>query len=178
MATKSKKATKSAKRGDAIAVLKDDHATMRKLLEALEKSQAKNPGRRTELLGKVATEVKIHAAVEEEIFYPAFKAAVKKKDDVKLYFEAIEEHGVVHTVLPEIEEMNPGTEKFSAKAKVLKDLIEHHAEEEEKEMFPRARKTMSKEALVDLGEQMRSRRAAYENNPASLEARTPASRLE
>ena len=74
-----------------------------------------------------------------EIFYPAYKAAVSKREDTKLYHEALEEHHVVDTVIAEIKSCDSGSEEFSAKAKVLKDLVEHHAEEEEKQMFPRAR---------------------------------------
>ncbi|HUG35783.1 MAG TPA: AarF/UbiB family protein [Candidatus Limnocylindrales bacterium] len=73
------------------------------------------------------------------------------KEDRKLYFEAIEEHHVVDMVRPEIKGTDAGSDEFPAKAKVLKELIEHHTEEEETEMFPRARKLMDREALVRLG---------------------------
>ena len=57
-------------------------------------------------------------------------------------------------VLPEIMETAPDADEFAAKAKVLKDLVEHHAEEEEKQMFPRAKKLMEKDQLLGLGQQL------------------------
>ena len=81
-------------------------------------------------------------------------------DDRKLYYEAVEEHHVVDLVLPEIKGTGTDTEQFAAKAKVLKDVVEHHAEEEETEMFPRARKLMGREELERLGgELVRAREA-------------------
>ena len=139
---------------DAIGLLKEDHTKVRALLGELEKSSEKATARREELLEEIERELKIHTTIEEEIFYPAFREAAEKKDDLKLYYEAIEEHHVVDNVLPELKGTDPATEVFAAKAKVLKDLVEHHAEEEETEMFPRARKLMDREELVRLGDQL------------------------
>jgi hemerythrin superfamily protein len=139
---------------DAIGLLKEDHTKVRALLGELEKSSEKATARREELLEEIERELKIHTTIEEEIFYPAFREAAGKKDDLKLYYEAIEEHHVVDNVLPELKGTDPATEVFAAKTKVLKDLVEHHAEEEETEMFPRARKLMNREELVRLGEQL------------------------
>jgi hemerythrin superfamily protein len=179
MPTKKKTSSqrRGASRGDAISMLKADHEKVRGLLSALERSQSKNTARQSKLLEEIGVEVRTHAALEEEIFYPAFKNAAKSKDDKKLFFEAIEEHGVVHTELPEIERMPRGTDKFSAKAKVLKDLIEHHADEEEEEMFPRARKLMTKDDLSAVHEAMLARRQEFKNSPQKLMNRTPAHRL-
>jgi hemerythrin superfamily protein len=153
MATK-KRAT--ASRGkDAIAVLKSDHVKVRKLLGQLEK--AEEPGRRQTLFGQIEQELAVHTQIEEEIFYPAYKDAAKKKDQRKLFFEAAEEHGVVKTYLPKMRGNAVG-EVFGAQAKVLKDLVEHHAEEEETEMFPKARKLMSAAELRDLGRQLVERK--------------------
>src|SRR5205085_1315083 len=102
---------------------------------------------------------KIHTQIEEEIFYPAFKEAARSKSDKELFFEANEEHHVVDLVMPEIKDTDPDAEDFAAKAKVLKDLIEHHAEEEETEMFPKARKLMGRDELRELGERLEQRKA-------------------
>jgi hemerythrin superfamily protein len=153
-----KKKTTAAKKApaspDAIALLKQDHAKVRELLGQFENATG---ARRQKLLGQIATELKVHTTIEEEIFYPAYREAARKKEDKKLFFEAVQEHHVVDMVMPE---MNDGAspEELKAKAKVLKDLVEHHAEEEEKEMFPRARKTMDKEELKSLGEMMARRK--------------------
>jgi hemerythrin superfamily protein len=147
-----KKATK--KPTDAIALLKQDHEKVRGLLGQLEKSSG---ARHEKLLTQVEQELKVHTQIEEEIFYPAYRDAARKKADQKLYFEALEEHHVVDLVVPEASDGN-STEELQAKAKVLKDLVEHHADEEEKQMFPRARKMIDKEQLRDLGERMQMRK--------------------
>ena len=143
---------------DAITLLKEDHKKVKGLLSQLEKTTERGASRRTKLLGQIETEVKIHTTIEEEIFYPAYRDAVKKKDDRELYQEALEEHHVVDLVMPELKRSNPGGEVFGAKAKVLKELIEHHAEEEEKEMFPKARRALGMAELRDLGAQMEARK--------------------
>jgi hemerythrin superfamily protein len=146
-------------RTDAISMLKADHEKVRGLLAQLEKSTEKGAKKREQLLSQIAEELTIHTTIEEEIFYPSYRDAVAKKEDRKLYQEAIEEHHVVDLVMPEIEETDPTSEVFSAKAKVLKEIVEHHAEEEEKQMFPRARKAMDANELVELGERMEARKA-------------------
>ncbi|PYQ29436.1 MAG: hemerythrin [Acidobacteria bacterium] len=139
---------------DAIALLKQDHEKVRGLLGQLESASG---ARRAKLLTQVEQELKIHTQVEEEIFYPAYREAARKKEDKKLYFEAVQEHHVVDLVMPE---MNDGDtpEELKAKAKVLKDLVEHHAGEEEKEMFPRARKALDRDELRELGERIEMRK--------------------
>ena len=120
----------------------------------LRSTSEKAVGKREKLLASIEQELTIHTRIEEEIFYPAFRDAARKKDDGKLYFEALEEHHVVDMVLPEIKSADVESEQFAAKAKVLKDLVEHHAEEEETEMFPRARKLMTHDELLRLGAEM------------------------
>ena len=148
---------------DAIALLKEDHKKVKGLLAQLEKTTERGADRRKMLLGKIEQEVKVHTTIEEEIFYPAYRDAVKKKDDRELYQEALEEHHVVDLVLPELKRSDPSGEVFGAKAKVLKELIEHHAEEEEKEMFPKARKVLAAAELKDLGARMAARKRALKN---------------
>ena len=143
---------------DAISLLKEDHATVRELLDELEKAAMKDGNEAETLLETIEAELKVHTTIEEEIFYPAFREAASRQDDTKLYYEAVEEHHVVDMVLPEIDKDEAGSPEFAAKAKVLKDLVEHHADEEEKEMFPRARKLMDKDELQTLGEQLAQRK--------------------
>jgi hemerythrin superfamily protein len=144
---------------NAIQLLKDDHTKVRALLADLESTTSRGTKKRTELLAKIGEELRAHAKIEEEIFYPAFKAAGEKSDDDAMYFEAKEEHRAVELlVLPDLEKTDPASECFSGRATVLKELIEHHAGEEEKEMFPRARKLLSAAELKALGEQMMARK--------------------
>ena len=139
---------------DAISILKEDHQKVRALLAELADSGERATTKREDLLGDIERELKIHTTIEEQIFYPAFREATEKADDRKLYFEALEEHHVVDTVLPELKETGLASELFAAKAKVLKDLVEHHAKEEETEMFPRARKLLGRDKLAGLGEEL------------------------
>jgi hemerythrin superfamily protein len=150
-ATKKPAKTKSL---DAIALLKQDHEKVKGLLESLERATG---ARRAKLLGQIEQELTVHTTIEEEIFYPAWREAARKKDDQTLYYEAVEEHNVVKTFLPEAAS-GANNEELKAKAKVLKELVEHHAEEEEKDMFPRARKTMERDELRELGERMAARK--------------------
>jgi len=152
---------------DAIALLKKDHEAVRGLLAQLERAAAKGGPRAEQLLAKVDREVKIHSQIEEEIFYPAFRDAATKKDERELFFEAKEEHHVVDLVMPEVEGTDSGAEEFAAKAKVLKELIEHHAKEEERQMFPKARKLMDREELRDLGSRLKRRKTELQREQRS-----------
>lgn len=148
-------ATKKKPPTDAIALLKQDHEKVRGLLDSLEKA---NEGpRRAKLMGQIEQELKIHTTIEEEIFYPAFREAGKKKDDQVMIYEAVQEHHMVDVAMPEASD-GENNEDLKAKAKVLKELVEHHADEEEDDMFPRARKLMTREELRDLGAQMEARK--------------------
>ena len=144
---------------DAITLLKKDHELVRQLLGDLEATTSRAAKKRTDLLRKIQVNLKAHTTIEEEIFYPAFKEAGKKSDDDKMYFEALEEHRAAgDLVLPDLLKTDPSGEQFSGRAKVLKELVEHHADEEEKEMFPRAKKILSKDELMTLGQLMQSRK--------------------
>jgi iron-sulfur cluster repair protein YtfE (RIC family) len=82
---------------DAIALLKQDHKTVRAMLTELAETTTRAKKTRTELLHKIRTELEAHTTIEEEIFYPAFKAAGEKADDNKMFFEALEEHRAVRS---------------------------------------------------------------------------------
>lgn len=146
------------RRKNAIDLLKSDHEKVRELLKTLENTSARAIKQRTQLLEEIETELMIHTKIEEEIFYPAFKAA-NEDEHGKIYYEAFEEHRAVEKlVLPDLKKTDAGSDQFSGRAKVLKELIEHHADEEEKEMFKLAKKTMDREELLELGQQMAERK--------------------
>lgn len=141
---------------NAIELLESDHKKVKELLSQLVGSTTRAEKKRRELLDKIEQELKVHTHIEEEIFYPAFKAA-GNAEHKKMYFEALEEHRAVdELVLPDLKKTVPTSEKFSGRAKVLKELVEHHADEEEEEMFKAARKSMSRRQLEELGEQMQA----------------------
>lgn len=143
---------------NALELLKEDHRKVKELLSELVQSTTRAEKKRVNLLEKIEQELQIHTQIEEEIFYPAFKEAGNSEAS-KMYFEALEEHRAVdELVLPDLKKTSPTSEQFSGRAKVLKELVEHHVEEEEKEMFKKAQKAMSKEELTELGERLAERK--------------------
>lgn len=149
-------ALKKKAQPDAIALLKADHKKVRAMLETLDQTDA--PARRTKLLGQLEVEIKAHTTIEEEIFYPAFKRRAEESEQIQMFFEATEEHGLVDVILAKLKRTKPEGEEFGARAKVLKDIILHHAKEEEKEMFKAAKELFEKDELQSLGEQMQRRK--------------------
>lgn len=146
---------------NAIDLLKADHERVKAILTQLSESTERGVKKRTELLAKLEMEISIHTKLEEEILYPAFKEAGGKEQDV-MYYEAKEEHRTVDSlVLPDLKQTDPGTPEFSGRVKVVKELLEHHIEEEETEMFPQANKLLGKAKLNDLGRQMEEMKADY-----------------
>jgi len=143
---------------DAIQLIERDHEQLRRVLKDLTGTSERSAKKRGALVSQVGEMVRTHARIEEEIFYPAYHEACKNHDDEELFFEAAEEHGLVDIVLPQLEGTGVDDDEFGARAKVLCDLIEHHAEEEETEMLPRAKKLLGRERLVELGEQMAARK--------------------
>jgi hemerythrin superfamily protein len=141
---------------DALTLLKSDHANVKSLLKKLQ--NATNRDRQRNIFAQIDNELQAHTRIEEEVFYPAFKAAVKGSAEQELYFEAIEEHHVVDLVLPAMRTTSLSKELFSAKAKVLQDVVEHHIEKEEGRMFPKARKAMGAQKLQELGRRMQLRK--------------------
>ena len=149
-------ASKKRAQIDAIALLKTDHKKVRALLETLDGTDAAL--RRTKLLGQIEVELKAHAKVEEEIFYPAFKRKAEDSEEMQMFFEAKEEHGLVDVMLPKAKQSKPDSDEFAARAKVLKDIVLHHAKEEEKEMFKAAKQLFDRDELKTLGAQMQKRK--------------------
>lgn len=146
---------------NAIDLLEGDHQRVKALLTELSESTERGIKKRTELLAKLEREITLHTQLEEEILYPAFKSEGGKEQDV-MYYEAKEEHRTVDSlVLPDLKQTDPGTLEFSGRVKVVKELLEHHIEEEEKEMFPQARKLLGKAKLEELGAQMEAMQAEY-----------------
>lgn len=147
---------------DAIKLLKDDHEKVKGLLKELTETTSRAEKKRKKLLEEIGRELRVHAQLEEQIFYPAFRKAGKKEGEA-MYHEAKEEHRAVEElVLPDLEETGVTTEEFTGRAKVLKELIEHHIQEEEKSMFPKAKKLLSSDQLKDLGAQMLELKSSLE----------------
>lgn len=143
---------------NAITLLKADHVTVKKLLRELDATTERGNKVRERLLSDIEREIKIHSQIEEELFYPTFKKAAEDTDAEDLFYEATEEHHVVDMVLPELKSTSTKAPEFAAKAKVLKELIEHHAQEEETQMFVKARRLLNDEQLRVLGDEMQARK--------------------
>jgi hemerythrin-like domain-containing protein len=143
---------------NAIDLLKADHKVVLDLLEQLSATTERALKKRVELIDKLELELFAHTHIEEEIFYPAYKKA-GSKEEAKMYFEAIEEHRAVDAlVLPHLKRTAPGSVEFSGRAKVLKELLEHHIEEEEETLFKQAKSLLSAAQLKELGAQMEARK--------------------
>ncbi|MEO8603690.1 MAG: hemerythrin domain-containing protein [bacterium] len=153
---------------DAIALLKIDHKRLRTLLETLQAAQTLE--RRTKLIGDTERALKQHTQLEEQLFYPAFRDAAKTKRDRQMFYEATEEHHTVDVVLPEVKEASYEPDVFAARAKVLKELVEHHIEEEQDELFPRARQLLPAAELREIGVQMAERQRAAAKPVGALQA--------
>jgi len=147
---------------NAIDMLREDHDKVRELLAQLSHTTNRAAKKRSDLLQQIKKELMVHTQIEEEIFYPAFRDS-KAEESKKLYHEAKEEHRAVEElVLPDVENTDTSSDEFAGRVKVLKDMIEHHAEEEENELFPKAKKALSKEELEELGERMWERKQELE----------------
>ncbi|MES2319147.1 MAG: hemerythrin domain-containing protein [Pseudomonadota bacterium] len=140
---------------DAIELLIEDHENVKAMFEQYEALGDRAHVSKKKLATQICTELTKHATAEEEIFYPAVRAAGKDKED--LVDEAVVEHASAKDLIAQILEMAPTEDLFDAKVKVLSELIEHHVEEEEGDMFPKARKAGLD--LATLGEQIAERKA-------------------
>ena len=144
----------NAKAMDAIALLTGDHREVEELFEQFEKLGERDNAKKKQIADQICTALIVHAQIEEEIFYPATREAVKDADD--LLDEAEVEHASAKDLILQIQEMDPEDELYDAKVKVLSEQIEHHVKEEEKAMFPKVKK--SELDLVALAEEMVARK--------------------
>jgi len=157
---RAKTAMRRARTGkDAIALLKADHRQVEQGFSQFDK--ARDDARRQELATSICNALKVHTAIEEEIFYPAFFAATEDRD---LHHEAIVELNGAKKLIAEIEASGPDDDFFDAKVKVLSEMIKHHVKEEEQPggMFAEARK--SGMDLAELGGQLAVRKAELEGD--------------
>lgn len=136
---------------DVFNLLKQDHKTAKQLFEKIEKSSSRATKLREKTMQQLAQELDMHTRMEEEIFYPRLKEFDDFKDTI---LEAYEEHHVATQLLQEIAELSPQEEQWKAKVTVLKEMIEHHVREEEKELFPKAQKALGKAEAAELGKRI------------------------
>jgi hypothetical protein len=136
---------------DAVTLLKKDHRVVAELLKEIEATTERAEKTRDELFAKIKKMLDVHSEIEETILYPALKETEETHD---ITLEAYEEHAVVKTLLAELAAEDKTTEAWLAKLTVMRENIEHHVEEEEKEMFKEMEQALPKELLEDIGQRM------------------------
>jgi hemerythrin-like domain-containing protein len=139
---------------DAVAMLTADHREVEQLFKQFEDLSDRAKASKKKLADQICNALILHTTLEEEIFYPALREATKEAEDK--VDEAVVEHASAKDLIAQIQEMDPDDELYDAKVKVLSEQIDHHVEEEEKEMFPMAKK--SKMDLAALGQEMAARK--------------------
>ncbi len=135
---------------DAITILKDDHRTVEQLFKRFEQAGDRAFVQKRQIVDRIIEELSVHAAIEEQVFYPVARAAVPETEDMAL--ESLEEHHVVKWLLSELTDMDPEHERFDAKVTVLIENVRHHVEEEENDLFPKVREQLGRNELTELGE--------------------------
>ncbi len=138
---------------NAIKLLKDHHKEIKGLLEELGEAGPRAARRRVTLVEQVAGELTAHEQMEEEVLYPAL---AKHRDARESVLEGYEEHHVANLILAELRDTPVNDERWAAKAKVLTENVEHHIEEEEREIFKHARSVFDSEQLDEMAERMAS----------------------
>jgi hemerythrin superfamily protein len=151
---------------DAITVLKNDHKNVEELFKKFEQAGDRAFKTKRRLVDEIITELSIHAAIEEQVFYPATREAREENEEMVL--EALEEHHLAKLSLSELEKLDPADERFTPKVTVLIESVRHHIKEEEGEMFPKVRKAMKPEQLKALGGQLEEAKKSAPTRPHPL----------
>ncbi|MEO8855735.1 MAG: hemerythrin domain-containing protein [Burkholderiaceae bacterium] len=148
----------TAKPKDACALLDADHRAVKKLFNDFDKlagSKARTSiAKRMNLARQICKELKVHTQIEEEIFYPALRGAIKQTD---LLAEAEIEHGTAKDLIAQIESAAEADEAFDARVTVLGEYVDHHVKEERNEIFPKARGARKLD-LVGMRDQLAARK--------------------
>ncbi len=150
--TQRKTQTATGKPQQATAMLRADHKHVSELFAQFEKTRSS--ARKEKLVAEICAELTVHAQIEEEIFYPAVKQALKDK---KLIPEATVEHATLKDLVAQLESVSADGEMYDAKVKVLSEYVKHHVKEEEGEIFKKARATSID--MKEMGAQLAARKA-------------------
>ena len=160
---------------DAITLLKNDHKTVEKLFKQFEKAGDDAAQTKRQVVDEIIKELSVHAAIEEQVFYPAVRDVMPDVEDTVL--EALEEHHVAKWTLKELVDLSPDHERFDAKVTVLIESVRHHVEEEEGELFPEVRKTLGRKALGEIGDAMEEAKKTAPTTPQPEMPDTPPGNL-
>lgn len=149
---------------DAVELLIQQHRLLEEGMQQLE--DASSDGERARLLAEVGDHLTMHILSEEQVFYPAVRAA--RTEDVLL--ESLEEHLSLKRLLADLLELPPGAQTFEPKFKVLKEQTEHHHEEEEEHLFPKVCSLLDAKARTELGKEMLALQGKLQREGAPREA--------
>jgi hemerythrin superfamily protein len=142
---------------DALDVLIDDHESVNDLFDEFESLGKRAHAAREQLVGRIVEELSVHASIEETVFYPAVRERLGDGDE-SMVLEALEEHHLVKLSLNELQSMSSDSERYDAKVTVLREVVEHHVDEEEQDLFPKVRRAFSSEELVELAQRLNDAR--------------------
>lgn len=127
--------------------LKKEHRQVQSMLDEMTRESGTSVSRRKELLSEFEREIQGHMTGEEHVFYPLLQ---KSGDARSRALESEEEHNVTKVLLGQLRQTSPDNERWLAKARVLKEMVNHHIEEEENELFKSAQKILSKEDMEQM----------------------------
>jgi hemerythrin superfamily protein len=148
---------------DAITLLRSDHKTVEQLFKRFETAGDRAFVEKRQIVDRIIEELSVHAAIEEQLFYPAARKAVPATEDIAL--ESLEEHHIVKWVLSELVDLDPHHERFDAKVTVLIENVRHHVKEEESDFFPKVRDGLSRSALAELGDSLAKAKKSAPTRP-------------
>jgi hemerythrin superfamily protein len=171
--TAAKKTAAKVSRTDAIAILTADHKRVKKMFKTFDKMKEDGAAADKQALAQqICDELTLHTQLEEQIFYPATREAIDADD---MLDEAEVEHASAKDLIAQIQAGDPSDPKWAAKVTVLGEYIDHHVEEEENEMFPKARK--AKMDLESLGQQIAAmKQLRQDGQPAPAAIARPAAK--
>jgi hemerythrin superfamily protein len=150
-------------RADAITLLKADHRAVKDMFRRYEKLGDRAHKGRSDLVARISRELSVHAAIEEQVFYPRVREEGRRIDDDVM--ESLEEHHLIKEALARLQGMSPDNDRYDAAVQVLREQTEHHIKEEETELFPRVTRALDRAALVALGEAMEAARQIAPTRP-------------
>ena len=155
---------------DAFELLKADHKKVAELFDKLDAASGKT---KLDVFAQIKSELELHTHIEETIFYPALERPEPTHD---LTLEAYEEHKMIKTLLKELAGASTASEEWQAKAKVLRETVEHHVDEEENELFDRADNALTEEEIEALGNRMEAEKARKQGTSAPKRSATKGAR--
>ncbi len=153
---------------DAIVMLKNDHKEVRKVFREFKNAGDNAHATKGKLVEKMIELLTVHTYLENEVMYPRVRELLPEVEDDVL--ESYEEHHVADVLVMELSMMKPEDERFTAKATVLIENVEHHIDEEENDWFPKVREGIGRKVLQDLGAQMLEARKKAPRRPSQPSA--------